>query len=172
MKLAAELFALPGRICAWLTTLARCYNVRKAREEKVKPRNKVIRRTLRLRLQSMPTQYIHWKKNLLKANCFFSSLHTGQHIYLSARIDGALVVRPYTPVSSDDDKGFVALVVKVRISRSFTRLGNFWAHLYTCSAMWSLICRLLFRYVPRQTSTCDKWSTIAYNPCGILQALL
>lgn len=37
----------------------------------------------------------------------------GQHIYLSAKIDGKLVVRPYTPVSSDDDKGFVDLVVKV-----------------------------------------------------------
>nr|DBA30354.1 TPA: hypothetical protein GDO54_006348 [Pyxicephalus adspersus] len=39
-------------------------------------------------------------------------LPIGQHIYLSARIDGNLVVRPYTPVSSDDDKGFVDLVVK------------------------------------------------------------
>lgn len=38
----------------------------------------------------------------------------GQHIYLSAKINGQLVVRPYTPVSSDDDKGFVDLVVKVR----------------------------------------------------------
>lgn len=38
----------------------------------------------------------------------------GQHIYLSARIDGKLVVRPYTPVSSDDDKGYVDLVVKVK----------------------------------------------------------
>ncbi|OXB61746.1 hypothetical protein ASZ78_002311 [Callipepla squamata] len=36
-----------------------------------------------------------------------------QHIYLSARINGALVVRPYTPISSDDDKGFVDLVIKV-----------------------------------------------------------
>lgn len=43
--------------------------------------------------------------------CFFSP---GQHIYLSAKIDGKLVVRPYTPVSSDDDKGFVDLVVKVK----------------------------------------------------------
>uniref|UniRef100_G3TE03 NADH-cytochrome b5 reductase n=1 Tax=Loxodonta africana TaxID=9785 RepID=G3TE03_LOXAF len=40
-------------------------------------------------------------------------LPIGQHIYLSARIDGNLVVRPYTPVSSDDDKGFVDLVIKV-----------------------------------------------------------
>ncbi|XP_038636403.1 NADH-cytochrome b5 reductase 3-like [Scyliorhinus canicula] len=40
-------------------------------------------------------------------------LPIGQHIYLSAKINGELVVRPYTPVSSDDDKGFVDLVVKI-----------------------------------------------------------
>ncbi|KAG7472158.1 hypothetical protein MATL_G00105620 [Megalops atlanticus] len=40
-------------------------------------------------------------------------LPVGTHVYLSARIDGNLVVRPYTPVSSDDDKGFVDFVVKV-----------------------------------------------------------
>ncbi|KAM4748213.1 NADH-cytochrome b5 reductase 3 [Rhinophrynus dorsalis] len=40
-------------------------------------------------------------------------LPVGQHLYLSARIDGNLVVRPYTPVSSDDNKGYVDLVVKI-----------------------------------------------------------
>ncbi|XP_077908748.1 NADH-cytochrome b5 reductase 3 [Ictidomys tridecemlineatus] len=40
-------------------------------------------------------------------------LPIGQHIYLSTRINGNLVIRPYTPVSSDDDKGFVDLVIKV-----------------------------------------------------------
>ncbi|XP_060695681.1 NADH-cytochrome b5 reductase 3-like [Hemiscyllium ocellatum] len=40
-------------------------------------------------------------------------LPVGQHIYLSAKINGELVVRPYTPVSSDDDKGYVDLVVKI-----------------------------------------------------------
>lgn len=40
-------------------------------------------------------------------------LPVGKHVYLSARIDGNLVVRPYTPVSSDDDRGFVDLVVKI-----------------------------------------------------------
>ncbi|XP_019399920.1 PREDICTED: NADH-cytochrome b5 reductase 3 [Crocodylus porosus] len=40
-------------------------------------------------------------------------LPIGQHIYLSTRIDGNLVIKPYTPVSSDDDKGFVDLVVKI-----------------------------------------------------------
>ncbi|KAJ8370332.1 hypothetical protein SKAU_G00103600 [Synaphobranchus kaupii] len=40
-------------------------------------------------------------------------LPIGKHVYLSARVDGSLVVRPYTPVSSDDDKGFVDIVVKI-----------------------------------------------------------
>lgn len=48
-----------------------------------------------------------------KALFFPVVLSQGKHVYLSARIDGNLIVRPYTPVSSDDDKGFVDLVVKV-----------------------------------------------------------
>lgn len=40
-------------------------------------------------------------------------LPVGQHIYLSAQVNGQLVIRPYTPVSSDDDKGYIDLVVKV-----------------------------------------------------------
>lgn len=40
-------------------------------------------------------------------------LPVGQHIFLTARVNGELVIRAYTPVSSDDDKGFVDLVVKV-----------------------------------------------------------
>lgn len=40
-------------------------------------------------------------------------LPVGQHIHLSAQINGELVIRSYTPVSSDDDKGFVDLVVKI-----------------------------------------------------------
>jgi len=40
-------------------------------------------------------------------------LPIGQHIYLSARVGGSLVVRPYTPTSSDEDLGRMDLVVKV-----------------------------------------------------------
>ncbi len=41
-------------------------------------------------------------------------LPIGQHVYLTAKVDGKLVVRPYTPTSSDDeDFGYVDLVVKV-----------------------------------------------------------
>ncbi|KAG1666334.1 NADH-cytochrome b5 reductase 3 [Nymphon striatum] len=40
-------------------------------------------------------------------------LPVGQHIYLSTRILGKLVIRPYTPVTSDDDHGYMELVIKV-----------------------------------------------------------
>ncbi|XP_061678008.1 NADH-cytochrome b5 reductase 2 isoform X2 [Syngnathoides biaculeatus] len=40
-------------------------------------------------------------------------LPVGQHVYLSAKVNGSLVVRAYTPVSSDDQQGYVELVVKV-----------------------------------------------------------
>ena len=45
---------------------------------------------------------------------------TGQHVFLSARVNGELVVRAYTPVSSDNDEGFMDLVVKVRFAQGFS----------------------------------------------------
>lgn len=36
-----------------------------------------------------------------------------QHVYMSATVDGSTVVRPYTPITSDDDKGFFDLMIKV-----------------------------------------------------------
>lgn len=40
-------------------------------------------------------------------------LPIGKHLYVSAKINGELVSRAYTPVSSDEDFGFVDLVIKV-----------------------------------------------------------
>lgn len=40
-------------------------------------------------------------------------LPVGNHMYLSARIGGELVRRPYTPVTSDDELGHFELVIKV-----------------------------------------------------------
>lgn len=40
-------------------------------------------------------------------------LPVGQHIHLIATIENELVIRPYTPISSDDDVGYVDLVIKV-----------------------------------------------------------
>lgn len=40
-------------------------------------------------------------------------LPIGQHIHLIATINEELVIRAYTPVSSDDDQGYVDLVIKV-----------------------------------------------------------
>lgn len=41
------------------------------------------------------------------------SLFVGTHIYMSTLIENKLVIRPYTPVSSDDDLGYVDFVIKV-----------------------------------------------------------
>ncbi|CAJ0582261.1 unnamed protein product, partial [Mesorhabditis spiculigera] len=49
----------------------------------------------------------------LPTNNHILGLPVGQHIYISAKVDGKLVVRPYTPVSSDNDKGFVDLMIKL-----------------------------------------------------------
>ncbi|CAJ0939007.1 unnamed protein product, partial [Mesorhabditis belari] len=49
----------------------------------------------------------------LPSDVHILGLPTGQHVYLSAKVDGKLVVRPYTPISSDDDKGHVELMIKV-----------------------------------------------------------
>lgn len=43
-------------------------------------------------------------------------LPVGQHVYLSARVNDQLVIRPYTPVTSDEDKGYFDLVVKVNLN--------------------------------------------------------
>lgn len=40
-------------------------------------------------------------------------LPVGNHMYLSAIVNGEPVTRPYTPVSSDDEVGFFDLVIKV-----------------------------------------------------------
>lgn len=49
----------------------------------------------------------------LPSNAHILGLPIGQHIHLSATVNNELVIRAYTPVSSDDDEGFVDLVVKV-----------------------------------------------------------
>jgi len=40
-------------------------------------------------------------------------LPIGRHITFSANVDGKICVRSYTPVTSDDDKGFFDVVIKV-----------------------------------------------------------
>ncbi|XP_015607691.1 NADH-cytochrome b5 reductase 3 isoform X2 [Cephus cinctus] len=40
-------------------------------------------------------------------------LPTGQHVHLTAKVGDEVVIRAYTPVSSDDDYGYVDLVIKI-----------------------------------------------------------
>ena len=48
-----------------------------------------------------------------KVCCLWTGLPVGQHIHLSAKIDDQVVIRSYTPVTSDDEKGYMDLVIKV-----------------------------------------------------------
>ncbi|XP_030280558.1 NADH-cytochrome b5 reductase 2 [Sparus aurata] len=54
----------------------------------------------------------------LPSGAHILGLPVGQHVYLSAKVNGSLVVRAYTPVSSDEDQGYVDLVVKVYYKNS------------------------------------------------------
>uniref|UniRef100_A0A1B0D3G2 NADH-cytochrome b5 reductase n=1 Tax=Phlebotomus papatasi TaxID=29031 RepID=A0A1B0D3G2_PHLPP len=51
-------------------------------------------------------------------------LPIGQHINLSATINDELVIRAYTPVSSDEDCGFVDLVIKVYKKNTHPKFPN------------------------------------------------
>ncbi|XP_035521211.1 NADH-cytochrome b5 reductase 2 [Morone saxatilis] len=54
----------------------------------------------------------------LPSSTHILGLPIGQHVYLSVKVNGSLVVRAYTPVSSDEDQGYVDLVVKVYYKNS------------------------------------------------------
>ncbi|KAK9497728.1 hypothetical protein O3M35_004396 [Rhynocoris fuscipes] len=49
----------------------------------------------------------------LPSNNHILGLPVGQHIFLSANIEGETLIRSYTPVTSDDDLGYMDLVIKV-----------------------------------------------------------
>lgn len=51
-------------------------------------------------------------------------LPVGQHIHLSAKIGDDLIVRSYTPVSSDDDHGYVDIVIKVYFKNVHPKFPN------------------------------------------------
>ena len=80
-------------------------------------------------------------------------LPVGNHMYLTARIDGELVKRPYTPVTSDDELGYFELVIKVR------RMDNLYGGMLLCLYMLYIgrrerevvsICVHTYMYVQRE----------------------
>lgn len=46
----------------------------------------------------------------------YLGLPIGQHIQIQKEINGKMVQRSYTPISSDDDVGYFDLMVKVRLA--------------------------------------------------------
>jgi cytochrome-b5 reductase len=51
-------------------------------------------------------------------------LPIGQHIQISAEIDGKDVMRSYTPTTLDDARGHFDLVIKVSYWRSISLFGS------------------------------------------------
>ncbi|XP_078297442.1 NADH-cytochrome b5 reductase 1 [Panthera onca] len=89
------------------------YLVRKSRRPKVTlldPNEKYLLRLLDKTTVSHNTKRFRFA---LPTAHHILGLPVGKHVYLSARIDGSLVIRPYTPVTSDEDQGYVDLVIKV-----------------------------------------------------------
>uniref|UniRef100_A0A672QEW1 cytochrome-b5 reductase n=1 Tax=Sinocyclocheilus grahami TaxID=75366 RepID=A0A672QEW1_SINGR len=63
-----------------------------------------------LNVKSLMTKKIQFG---LPSSSHVLGLPIGHYVYLSAKVNGNLVIRAYTPVSSDEDKGYIDLVVKV-----------------------------------------------------------
>uniref|UniRef100_A0A158P9P8 Cytochrome-b5 reductase n=1 Tax=Angiostrongylus cantonensis TaxID=6313 RepID=A0A158P9P8_ANGCA len=74
-------------------------------------------------------------------------LPVGKHVYLSAKIDGKLVVRPYTPVSSDEDLGYVELMIKLIIDVITLLILLLWSYIYCCASTFYLTLQVYFRNV-------------------------
>uniref|UniRef100_A0A8C3SNE7 cytochrome-b5 reductase n=1 Tax=Chelydra serpentina TaxID=8475 RepID=A0A8C3SNE7_CHESE len=59
-------------------------------------------------------------------------LPIGQHVYLSSKINGNLVIWAYTPVSSNEVKGYVDLIIKIyykNVNPKFPEGGKMFQHL-------------------------------------------
>jgi len=76
----------------------------------VDPNTKYALKLIEKRILSHDTRVFSFE---LPSDQHCLGLPIGQHIYLSAKVNGSLVVRPYTPVTSDEDKGHMDLVIKV-----------------------------------------------------------
>ncbi|XP_053210226.1 NADH-cytochrome b5 reductase 2-like isoform X2 [Panonychus citri] len=48
----------------------------------------------------------------------------GEHIYLSAKINGDLVIRPYSPITGDETKGYFDLIIKVYFANQNPKYPN------------------------------------------------
>ncbi|XP_015789084.1 NADH-cytochrome b5 reductase 2 [Tetranychus urticae] len=48
----------------------------------------------------------------------------GEHIYLSAKINDDLIIRPYSPVTNDETKGYFDLVIKIYFANKNPKFPN------------------------------------------------
>jgi hypothetical protein len=79
-------------------------------------------------------------------------LPIGQHISVQAEINGKQVMRSYTPVSSDDDRGFFDLLIKVGVLRGSFRAALSKESLYAHMPLLPCLYRPILKEISRSTS--------------------
>lgn len=87
------------------------------RHEEIPLRSSILSSRARASCRYEPSPYLTLVSPVFNIDidaCVSSYTLKGQHVYLSAKVCGNLVIRAYTPVSSDEDQGHVDLVIKVR----------------------------------------------------------
>ncbi|XP_058951306.2 NADH-cytochrome b5 reductase 3-like [Pocillopora verrucosa] len=85
-------------------------NGKKNRPVALDPQKKIPFKLVNKKIVSHDTRRFRFE---LQSPEHILGLPVGNHMYLSAKIDGSLVIRPYTPVTSDDEVGYFELVIKV-----------------------------------------------------------
>ena len=106
-----------------------------------------------------------------KVCCFWTGLPVGQHIHLSAKIDDQVVIRSYTPVTSDEDKGYMDLVIKVCkliLNKRSSSSNVFWW--WACGPggnLWPFTMKACVWIQTKQCGNCGGWSVTGTNfsPC-------
>lgn len=99
-----------GVVVSTALILTICYTKKKCRKTLVDPTAKVPLKLIEKVEVSHDTRRFRFA---LPSENHVLGLPIGQHIFISAIIDSAPVIRSYTPVSSDDDLGYMDLVIKV-----------------------------------------------------------
>ncbi|XP_014211053.1 NADH-cytochrome b5 reductase 2 isoform X1 [Copidosoma floridanum] len=107
---ALPVLAALGTIIAFGIVVKLFYSTKKKKVLLVDPKVKYALPLIEKQILSHDTRLYRFG---LPSSEHVLGLPIGQHVHLSANVNGEIVIRAYTPVTSDDDYGHMDLVVKV-----------------------------------------------------------
>ncbi|XP_014211055.1 NADH-cytochrome b5 reductase 2 isoform X2 [Copidosoma floridanum] len=109
-QVALPVLAALGTIIAFGIVVKLFYSTKKKKVLLVDPKVKYALPLIEKQILSHDTRLYRFG---LPSSEHVLGLPIGQHVHLSANVNGEIVIRAYTPVTSDDDYGHMDLVVKV-----------------------------------------------------------